>query len=219
VYKRAGQLDPSAPEIDGTILVVDDDARFRALVHDVLSGAGYRVREAETGSAARSQVREQRPAVVLLDVNLPDVSGYELCRELRDDFGDGLPIVFVSGAKTDQLDRVGGLLLGADEYLVKPFDPDELIARVRRFAARVGLQTKSRSKARAPHTLTPRELDVLKLLAQGRSQKEIARDLFISSKTVATHIQRILGKLKVHSRAQAVAVAHRKHLIDSPARS
>jgi DNA-binding NarL/FixJ family response regulator len=151
-------------------------------------------------------------------VNLPDVSGYQLCRELRDDFGDSLPIVFVSGSKTDQLDRISGLLLGADDYLVKPFDPDELIARVRRYAARVGLRKKSNSKGRTTHTLTPRELDVLKMLAQGQSQKEIARDLFISSKTVATHIQRILGKLKVHSRAQAVAVAHRKQLIDAPTR-
>jgi DNA-binding NarL/FixJ family response regulator len=216
VVEKPRKLDPSAPELDGTVLVVDDDARFRALLCDALSGAGYRTREAGTGGAARAAVREHRPAVVLLDVKLPDVSGYELCRELRDEFGDGLPILFVSGAKTDQLDRVGGLLLGADDYLVKPFDPDELVARVRRFAARVGLRTR-RSKSRVAHTLTPRELDVLRLLARGQSQKQIASELFISSKTVATHIQRILGKLKVHSRAQAVAVAHRKRLIDTTA--
>ena len=60
----------------------------------------------------------------MLDVQLPGMSGYEICRELRDEFGEGLPILFVSGFRTESLDRVAGLLVGADDYLVKPFAPD-----------------------------------------------------------------------------------------------
>ena len=92
---------------------------------------------------------------------------------------------------------------------MKPLDPNELLARVRRLLARSGsFAPDSRSK------LTKRELEVLGLLADGLDQAEIARELFISPTTVATHIQRVLTKLGAHSRAQAVALAHREHLFD-----
>jgi DNA-binding NarL/FixJ family response regulator len=127
------------------------------------------------------------------------------CRELRDRFGD-LPVVIVSGERTESFDRVAGLLLGAADYIVKPFDPDELVARVRRLVVR------DRPRPSAT-TLTGRERDVLRLLADGLDQRRIAAELFLSPKTVATHIQHILAKLGVHSRAQAVAVAHRDGLV------
>src|SRR5947199_241905 len=83
-------------------------------------------------SPSFAAARTARPAVVLLDISLPDVSGFEVCRELRDEFGDDLPIIFVSGERVEAVDRAVGLLLGADDYVVKPFDLDELLARVRR---------------------------------------------------------------------------------------
>jgi two-component system response regulator BaeR len=156
---------------------------------------------------------------VLLDVCLPGASGYEVCRELRDRFGDTLGIVFVSGERVDSIDRVSGLLLGADDYVVKPFDPDELLARVRTVVRRVARPRESSAGtghatgSRAADTeLTPRELEVLELLAEGLTQAQIARQLVISPRTVGTHIQNLLGKLDVHSRAQAVALAHRTGL-------
>src|SRR5262245_23877237 len=78
----------------------------------------------------------ETPELVVLDVQLPEMSGYEICRELREEFGEGLPILFVSGFRTEALDRVAGLLVGADDYLVKPFAPDELIGRVRALTRR-----------------------------------------------------------------------------------
>jgi two-component system nitrate/nitrite response regulator NarL len=190
------------------ILVVDDDERFRELVSSLLTRMGCETSEAATGEEALAAVQLERPALVVLDVRLPGLTGYEVCRELRDEFGDELPIVFVSGERTEPFDRVGGLLLGADEYLVKPLDPNEFLARVRRLLAR--------SASVAPNsasTLTKRELQVLGLLANGLDQAEIAEQLFISPTTVATHIQRVLTKLGAHSRAQAVALAHREDLL------
>lgn len=151
---------------------------------------------------ALEQAHRERPALILLDTQLPEISGYEVCRELRDEFGEALPIVFVSADRTDPADEVAGLLVGADDYLAKPVRPDQLIARVRRLLAR--------SRASAPSViskLTKRELDVLSLLVDGLSQKEIAQRLFVTSKTVGKHIEHILRKLDVHSRTQAVALA------------
>jgi DNA-binding NarL/FixJ family response regulator len=196
----------------GPIVVVDDDDAFREFVSSLLVRAGYRTVEASDGDGVFGAVRLEPPALVLLDVNLPGVSGYELCRQLRDEFGEQLPIVFVSAERTDSVDLAAGLLIGADDYLVKPLDPDELIARVRTHLRPHSRATEAHSRLAL---LTPRELEVLRLLADGMDQREIAERLVISSKTVATHIQHILVKLGVHSRAQAVAAAHR-HGLSNP---
>ena len=197
----------------GHILIVDDDAGFRAYLRALLERAGYATSEAATGDDGVRVCLERQPDAVLLDVNIPGKNGYAVCSELRNRFGDQLGILFVSGARTESFDRVGGLLLGADDYIVKPFDPDELLARVRRFARRRPRAAR-RSPAPMPDLgLTFREQEVLRLLVRGLRQAEIASELFISPKTVATHIQRILSKLNVNSRAQAVAVAVRRGLV------
>jgi two-component system, NarL family, nitrate/nitrite response regulator NarL len=189
------------------ILIVDDDRQSRVLISRVLKRAGYSSYVAQTGEEALAAAKRERPALVIVEALLPGVSGYEVCRELKDEFGETLPIVFVSGNRTEPGDRVAGLLVGGNDYLVKPFDPNELLARVRRLlpAALAG---------RTAHKLTRRELDVLSLLVDGLSQSEIAEDLFISPKTVGKHLEHILAKLGVHSRAQAVAVAVREGLIE-----
>src|SRR5439155_884364 len=160
------------------------------------------------GDGPRRRRRRDVPQLVILDVRLPDVSGYEICRELRDEFGNRLSIVFMSGERTERLDLAAGLLVGADDYLVKPFSTDELLARVR-----VRLPPAPETPP-LPSDLTKRELEVLRLLSEGLSQKEIAVSLVISSKTVAAHIQHVLGKLGVHSRTQAVAQAYRRGLLN-----
>jgi DNA-binding NarL/FixJ family response regulator len=190
------------------ILIVDDDEACRTLLASLFERVGFETREAKSGGEALAAVREGRPAVVILDVHMPDMSGYEVCRELRDRFGQDLPIVFLSGTRVESYDRAAGILLGADDYVVKPFDPDELLARVRRLASR-----SARRPSSVGYDLTRREREVLRLLAAGISQDEIARRLFISPKTVATHLQRVISKLGVHSRAQAVALAHREQLV------
>ena len=203
----------------GPILIVDEDEGFRAFAVRLFGRAGFAVEEAASGDDAMASSRRARPGLVLLEVVLPDVSGFEIATELRDEFGEDLPIVFLSGERTDPLDRAAGLLVGGDDYVVKPPDPDELLARVRRLLSRSG-RRRAASLPREPGEaeLTSREREVLQLLAEGMRPKQIARELVISPKTVASHIQRVLAKLGVHSRAEAIAIAYRVGLMGGQSR-
>ena len=153
-------------------------------------------------------------ASVALHVADLERSGYEVCRRLRSHFGEGLPVIFLSGTRTERFDRVGGLLIGADDYMVKPFFADELIARIQRLLARSVVGSEAANDKCVAMGLTQREQRVLQLLAGGLTQHAIAAELHISGKTVAAHIQRILVKLGVHSRAEAVAYAYRNALVE-----
>jgi len=201
----------------GPILIVDDDADFRTLVAELLAASGMTSVQAADGDAALELARTKRPALVVLDVRLPGVSGYEICRGLREEFGDELPILFVSGDRTESLDRAVGLLLGGDDYVVKPFDPDELLARIRRLITRAHPAAPPPAAAHE-QSLTRREIDVLRQLAEGKRAAEIADELEISPKTVASHVQSIFAKLGVRSRAQAVARAYERGLVQSSER-
>jgi DNA-binding NarL/FixJ family response regulator len=199
---------PSPPQ--SRILVVDDDPESRAVLSGVLERVGHVTRCVETGEEALAAVVDDTPSLVVLDVCLPGISGYEVCRELRERFGDDLPIVFVSAARTESYDRVAGLLVGGDDYLTKPVAPDELVIRVARLIRRsVPLSSTVTGK------LTRREVEVLRLLAQGLSGKDVAERLVLSPKTVSTHIEHILDKLGVQNRAQAVALAFRLDLVSA----
>jgi DNA-binding NarL/FixJ family response regulator len=194
---------------DQTILVVDGDPDFRREASRALAATGFRILEAETGEEAlRAIAVEAGIVLVVLEVRLEDVSGYEVCRQLRQDRGDALPIIFVSGDRTESFDRVAGLMLGADDYLAKPLDPDELVARVRRPLRRLAAWNGAGIR------LTTREREVLTHLAAGLGPVEIATVLSISPKTVATHVEHIYAKLGVHTRAQAVASAFRLALVE-----
>ena len=197
------------------LLIVDDDQGFRALATELLASAGFETCEAASGREAVALARVERPLLVVLDVRLPDVSGHEVCRQLRQEFGEDLPIVFVSGDRVEALDRSAGLLLGGDDYLVKPVNSDEFLARVHRLVQRSSARRLRRPTGEAKPALTKREREVLKLLTLGRSKQEIADALVISAKTVASHLQRLMTKLGVHSQAQAVAAAYQRDLIDT----
>jgi DNA-binding response OmpR family regulator len=192
------------------ILVVEDDERLRELIATLLRESGYDTAEAACGESALVAAELSPPDLVLLDVDLPRLSGYEVCHRLRERYGVRLPIMFVSGVRTEAFDRVAGLMIGADDYLAKPFVPDELLARVRALLRRAAPARPLRSGTKP---LTARELEILHLLADGLSQAQTAARLTISPKTVATHFERVLEKLGVHSRAQAVAVAYRAGLL------
>jgi DNA-binding NarL/FixJ family response regulator len=204
----------TAANNSSSILVVEDDTSFREHVRTVLETAGFSVVEAGSGEDALRIAAKHQPSLVLLDVHLPGFSGYEICRSLREEHGQRMGIIFLSGSKMESIDRATGLGIGADDYVLKPFEPDELVARVRAVLRR------SEPAAREPAVasndgfhLTPRELEILGLLADGLNQDDIADRLVIAPKTVATHIERILGKLGVQSRAQAVAMAFREELV------
>jgi DNA-binding NarL/FixJ family response regulator len=188
--------------------LADEDEGSRTVLAGLLSDAGFDVIEAGSGEDALAVARQLVPSAVILEIPLGNISGYEVCRALREEVGDDLPIVFVSGARTESYDRVVGLIVGADDYVVKPYAADELLARLRRLVRR------SRpAVARTASGLTRRELEVLGLLADGQSAQDISAALFISTKTVSTHIEHIFTKLGVTSRVQAVAVAYRDGLV------
>jgi two-component system nitrate/nitrite response regulator NarL len=195
------------------ILIADSDRQSCMLISHALNRAGYTTYLANTGEEALAAAKRERPVLVIVEPLLPGVSGYEVCRELKDEFGETLPIIFVSRDRTEPGDRVAGLLVGGNDYLVKPLDPNELLARVRRFLS------SALAGERTARELTRRELDVLSLLVDGLSQPEIAAKLFVTPKTVGKHIEHILAKLGVHSRAQAVAVAVRDELIETHRRA
>jgi two-component system, NarL family, nitrate/nitrite response regulator NarL len=190
------------------VLVVDDDRGFCEFITTLCENAGLGVAQAGDADEAMAVARQQHVDAALLDVELPGVSGYELCRELRDECGQELPVIFVSGTRTDPIDRAAGILVGGDDYLVKPVDPDELLARVRRLLERAGAWGRP-----ATSDLSEREVEVLQLVAEGWPPSSVASKLVISPKTVSSHMQRILTKLGVHTRAQAVAVAYEAGLI------
>jgi DNA-binding NarL/FixJ family response regulator len=193
------------------ILIVDDDAGFRAFVTALLAQADYTTREASSGDEALRTARTECPNLVVLDICLPGVSGYEVCRELKEQLGDTLPILFVSAVRTEPFDRAAGLLVGGDDYLCKPFAPDEFLARVRRLTKGTAEVGESRDFA-----LTRREREVLQLLATDLSTADIGRELTISPRTVATHTEHIFQKLQAHTRAHAVSRAYDTGLLEAP---
>jgi DNA-binding NarL/FixJ family response regulator len=207
-WGRLGQIATENGQ-GGSILVADDDQSARDLLVTLLEGAGYATQAAASGTEAIASAERARPRLAILDVCMPGVSGYEVCRRLHDTYGETLPVIFVSGERVDAVDRAAGLLLGGDDYLVKPFSPEELLARV------VSLMRRSpEPDAQPAPVLSARELQVLGLLAQGLRRKEIAGQLVISPKTVNAHLTRIYEKLGARDRVQAVIVAYRTRLLE-----
>jgi DNA-binding NarL/FixJ family response regulator len=202
---------PGSPE---SLLVADHDSIARGEIVDALRMAGFAVCEADNGGDALALARSMPPAAAVLDPMLPGLSGYEVCRRLKDDRGDGVAVVFVSGERTESCDRVAGLLVGADDYLVKPVAADELVTRVRALIARANRSASSDDTRGALDEFTAREREILQQLGRGLGQDQIAAQLFISPKTVANHMDHILKKLGVHSRAQAVAAAYQRGLLE-----
>ena len=134
----------------GSILIADDDATSRECVSALLQRAGYHATEAASGEEALQAALDEPPVLVILEVELPGMSGYDVCRALRDAFGETLPILLVSGRRTDPLDRIAGLLIGADDYLVKPLGATELLARIRRALTRANGCAGTRNRSPRP---------------------------------------------------------------------
>lgn len=167
------------------ILIVDDERTIVQIVEQRLRRDGFDVLSATTGTAALTTLRQHNPAAVLLDIGLPDIDGFEVLRRLRAE-GFNVPVIMLT-ARGEEVDRVVGLELGADDYVVKPFSPRELVARVRALLRRTAEAAELRAqlqptqpsnsalqidtKRRIAHfygrtlDLRPREFDLLALLA------------------------------------------------------
>ena len=206
------------------ILLIDDHALFRIGLRELLERRGLEVvgavGDCEEGIRL---VLEKQPDVVLLDMRMPQMSGLEVLKTLRDK-GMQMPIVILTTSRVEN-DLIASLQCGAQGYLLKDMEPDELIRSLNDIVAgqtvvaseltmvlaqavRGGEQDKTES---AMDQLTPREKEILCLLAEGQSNKVIARNLGISDGTVKLHVKAILRKLDVHSRVEAAVIAVEQH--------
>jgi DNA-binding NarL/FixJ family response regulator len=205
------------------ILIVDDDITLRTALIRYLQNRGYSVQEATSGAEALSLFEQNPPDVVVSDVMMPEMDGLEFCRRLRGTrSGQLVPFIFLSSRK-DVDDRVQGHQMGADDYLIKPFDPKELVAKIeaqlersRRIHSeivRLMQQTNLTGASEAPPPppqplpLTPAEEKVFWEVIQGFTNKQIGDRLFVSPRTVQTHLSNILSKLHLESRSQLIRYA------------
>jgi DNA-binding NarL/FixJ family response regulator len=203
-----------------TILVVEDDLATRSAIEDMLKHHGFNVQNAGDGFAALEQMRKQVPDLILADIVMPGMNGYQFYQRVRDR-PEWLLIPFVFLTARDAPEDVRfGRELGADAYVIKPFETDDLLAvvlgKLERFEQlakstnSTGPLVASRSDMealkRAFDTLTGREREVLLLICSGLSNAEIAGRLVIAKSTVKTHVNGILAKLNVSNRTEAASL-------------
>jgi two-component system, OmpR family, response regulator ResD len=208
-------LTPNPP----TILVCDDNPMIHESLGVYLDRAGFLHRSAFTGNEALRSVRERRPDLLVLDIMMPGLDGLSVCREIRKT--DSVPIILLT-ARGEEVDRILGLELGADDYIVKPFSPREVVARIKAVLRRIGEQRTTPSPVLrfpsleinlahykvsvdgTPVALTPKEVEILHFLAsrpgQVFSREQIlarvwGEDYFGDDRAVDTQIRRIRRKL------------------------
>jgi len=140
-----------------TILVVEDELPILTGLFDLLEVDGYRVVKALDGNEALRKYRVETPDLILLDIMIPEKSGYDVCREIR--AGDPVTPILILTAKGQEIDKVVGLELGADDYIVKPFGTDELLARIRAAFRRVNARTKKKREDKTPISFGKVEID------------------------------------------------------------
>jgi len=205
-----------------TILIVDDDLTLRTALIRYLENRGYSVHEAGSGLEGLALFEQHQPDLVVSDVLMPEMDGLEFCRRLRATrSGQLVPFIFLS-SRREVDDRIQGHKMGADDYLVKPFEPRELVAKIeaqlersRRIHSEIvrlmqqPAPSHSDSQAALPNSLplTPAEEKVFWEVIQGFTNKQIGDRLFVSPRTVQTHLSNILGKLQLENRSQLIRYA------------
>jgi len=216
------------PDKSHKILIADDEPDVLRLVASNLKSAGFSVIEAEDGPGALEKARNERPVLIILDLMLPGMPGLEVCKTLKaHEETAKIPIVMLT-AKTEEVDRIVGFELGADDYITKPFSPRELVLRVKSILRRIvaqdapveTLQVGDITLDRYGHTvyvkgvkipLTTTEVKLLSLLMERRgrvqSRDTLLRDVWayessVDSRTVDTHVKRLRNKL--HSAANCL---------------
>ncbi|MBD1850175.1 response regulator transcription factor [Leptolyngbya sp. FACHB-711] len=219
-----------------TILVADDDPGTCLAVSDYLELKGYSVIAADNGAKALDLVGHYRPHLLVTDVTMPQMDGYELVRQVRlkPEFRL-LPVIFLT-ARSDTQERIRGYQLGGDAYLAKPFELEELGAVVRNLLERSQLiATEWRSQATVGRSetdtavqpviqppasrqqlldFTGREIEVLSLLSEGLSNNQIGEQLHLSPRTIEKYVSSLLRKTEANNRAELVRYAMEHHLVD-----
>ena len=209
------------------VLLVDDHDLFRSGLRTLLEDQGLQVvGEADNGRAALQLVAELAPDVVVMDLKMPGLTGVETTRQVSSIAPRTRVVVLTISADDD--DVMAALLAGACGYLLKDSSIDQLVAGIHAAASgeslispQIAAKVLQRLRAQTPDTaarairteLSARELEVLRLIAIGKDNAEIARDLFISPKTVKNHISNILMKLQIENRIQAAVYAVRSGIV------
>ena len=214
-----------------TILIADDDEQIRDVVRIALVQAGYAVIEASNGAEAVQMVRREAPDMLVLDIGMPEMDGLEVCRTIRRD--SDVPVLFLT-ARGDEIDRVVGLELGADDYVAKPFSPRELVARVRAILKRVTAPEQvvqiirrgvlaldaERHLCRVGENdvqITAREKDILlRLLAKPDHvvprptlvDQVYGTNIHVSDRTLDSHLRNLRKKLADAGCADAIETVH-----------
>lgn len=199
------------PKETHRLLLVDDDPNLILLVKDYLEYQGYQVTTAGNGREALDALDKEIPDMIICDIMMPEMDGYTFINRVREDARTSwIPVMFLS-AKGQSQDRVKGLDTGADIYMVKPFEPEELVAQVEsslRQARRLmghsnrSLDDSPRIQVPSNVELTPTETKVVQLVAQGMSNREIAEQLKVSQRTIESHVSNMLNKTNLHNRTE-----------------
>ncbi len=208
------------------ILVAEDDPGIRLSITDFLEASGYAVTAAANGQEALDSLTRQRPHLLVADIAMPNLDGYELVSRLRQHLDLRLlPVIFLT-ERTRVQERIRGYQVGCDLYLPKPFDLQELGAAVHHLLERAqmiqtaweysyrGFMTPDPSAS--PWQPTQRELQLLKLLAQGLSNSQIGAELHLSPRTVEKTISHLLRKTETSNRASLVHFVMKYQLLSSP---
>ena len=203
------------------LLLIDDDPNLILLVKDYLEFRGYNVTSAENGREALNILEKETPDMIICDVMMPEVDGYSLVQKIRENVETrAIPVMLLS-AKSQSQDRVKGLNIGADLYMAKPFEPQELVAQVKstldlviNIKQKPGPGNPEPTKINIPHpvNLTAREQKVIQLLAQGMANQEIAQHLKVSKRTIESHVSNMLNKTTLHNRTELARWAMENNL-------
>lgn len=194
------------------LLLIDDDPNLILLVKDYLEFRGYEVVTANNGVQALKVLEDFLPDLMICDIMMPEMDGYALVEQVRKDARTAwIPVIYLS-AKGQTQDRVKGLNVGADVYMVKPFEPEELVAQVesslrqlKRFnkAKRgVSAELSERFQVPADVELTRTETKVVQLVSQGLANREIAEQLNVSQRTIESHVSNMLNKTRLNNRTE-----------------
>ncbi|MEM9272089.1 MAG: response regulator transcription factor [Cyanobacteria bacterium P01_F01_bin.143] len=193
------------------LLLIDDDPNLILLVKDYLEFRGYNVVTAENGREALEVLDQNIPDMIICDVMMPEMDGYSLVKHIRQEpQTNTIPVLFLS-AKGQSQDRVKGLNEGADVYMVKPFEPEELVAQVESSLKQIKRLSQGRmlgkdgvSTIQVPNNveLTPTELKVVQLVAKGMANREIAEKLNVSQRTIESHVSNMLNKTSLNNRTE-----------------
>ena len=202
-----------------SILIVDDNPKF---LKEALPMYGYEVQTAEDGIEALKILKEDSSHfdLILLDVMMPNMDGWDTLKAIRKyEKTKYIPVIMITAVSEEQK-VVSGLKIGADDYIVKPFILPNLLARIEAVLRRSKWQNESVKQTKKINKdvnidiLTPKEKEVLTLLAKGANNQEIANELCVQDVTIKTHLNSIFKKLKVSNRTQAVLLAMEINLIN-----